>query len=242
MNNINSNIKAIIWDYDGTLCNTRSKNLNVTRKIIEHVTKKSCSCYSILNDIEEFKTAHGRSTNWRDFYKKEFKFEEEEIDETGKYWTEFQLGDDTEVPFFNGILDVLKITDSVPHGIVSQNSSKIIHQQISNKNLSAKFKCIIGFEEVDLQRQKPHPDGLVNCINTLIGFTSGAVIYIGDHETDTICVRNASEVLQENGIDINIISVAALYDNMICVTEWDNQPDFMADSPEEILKVINDLS
>ena len=93
-----------------------------------------------------------------------------------------------------------------------------------------------------MKKQKPHPDGLVNCINTLIGFTSGTVIYIGDHETDTICVRSASEVLQENGIDIKIISVAALYDNMGCVTEWDNQPDFMADSPEEILKVINNLS
>lgn len=241
MDKMDTNIKAIIWDYDGTLCDTRPKNLIVTRKIIEHVTKKSYSCYSILNDVEEFKAAHGRSTNWRDFYKKEFKFEEEEIDETGKYWTEFQLSDDTEVPFFNGILDVLKATDFVPHGIVSQNSRKIIHQQISNKNLTAKFKSIIGFEEVDLQKQKPHPDGLVNCINTLTEFESGSVIYIGDHETDTICVKNARKVLHEKGIDINILSVAALYDNMICVTEWDNQPDFMADSPEKILEVLKNI-
>ena len=45
MDKMNTNIKAIIWDYDGTLCDTRPKNLIVTRKIIEHVTKKSYSCY-----------------------------------------------------------------------------------------------------------------------------------------------------------------------------------------------------
>jgi phosphoglycolate phosphatase-like HAD superfamily hydrolase len=241
MNKINNNIKSIIWDYDGTLCDTRPKNLNVTRRIIEHVTNKSYDFYPILNDVEEFKAAHGRSTNWRDFYKCEFGFEEDKIDQTGVHWTEFQLSDTSEVLFFDGILDVLNATDSVPHGIVSQNSSKIIHQQISNKNLSAKFKSIIGFEEVDLQKQKPHPDGLVNCINTLTDFASGTVIYIGDHETDTICVRSASKVLKEKGIDMNIISVAALYDNMICVTEWDNQPDFMADSPEKILEVIKNI-
>ena len=33
-------IKAIIWDYDGTLVDTHIKNLNVTRKIIEHITGK----------------------------------------------------------------------------------------------------------------------------------------------------------------------------------------------------------
>ena len=30
----NTNIKAIIWDYDGTLVDTRHKNLHVTRNII----------------------------------------------------------------------------------------------------------------------------------------------------------------------------------------------------------------
>jgi len=239
MNKINNSIKAIIWDYDGTLCDTRPKNLSVTRKIIEHVTNNNYSHYPILNDIEEFKAAHGRSTNWRDFYKREFKFDEEKIDATGVYWTEFQLVDTTEVPFFNGIPDVLNSTASLPHGIVSQNSSKIIKQQISHKDLSVKFNCIVGFEEVDLQKQKPHPDGLINCIKELTDFNPGNVFYIGDHETDTICVRNAKKVLDENGIDINIISLAALYDNMICVTEWSNQPDFMAESPREILNILS---
>lgn len=31
------NIKAIIWDYDGTLADTRLKNLNVTIKIIKSI-------------------------------------------------------------------------------------------------------------------------------------------------------------------------------------------------------------
>jgi len=37
----NAKIKAIIWDYDGTLVDTRHKNLNVTKnimKIVEHIS------------------------------------------------------------------------------------------------------------------------------------------------------------------------------------------------------------
>jgi HAD superfamily hydrolase (TIGR01549 family) len=194
-----------------------------------------------LNDIEEFKAAHGRSTNWRGFYKNEFGFNEQEIDETGVHWTGFQADDETEVPFFNGILEVLNTTRSVPQGIVSQNSSKIIQKQISECELGNIFNCIIGYEEVDLQRQKPHPEGMLSCIGKLTNSDSGTVIYIGDHETDTICVRNANGLLKENGSNLNIVSIAALYDNMIHVEEWDNQPDYMAQSPQDILKIINKL-
>jgi phosphoglycolate phosphatase-like HAD superfamily hydrolase len=242
MTSMNGDIKAIIWDYDGTLCDTRPKNLNVTRKIIEHVTNNSYSRFHILNDIEEFKAAHGRSTNWRSFYRNEFGFNEKEIDETGVHWTPFQVDDTTDVPFFDGILEVINTTGSVPHGIVSQNSSKIIHRQISECDMAGKFQCIIGYEEVDLQRQKPHPEGLLNCIDKLTDSDSGKVIYIGDHETDTICVRNAAGVLKKNGSRIEIVSIAALYDNMIEVTEWKNQPDFTADSPAEIINIIKQLS
>jgi HAD superfamily hydrolase (TIGR01549 family) len=241
MSNVSNNIKAIIWDYDGTLCDTRPKNLNVTRKIIEHVTNDSYSRFDILNDIEEFKAAHGRSTNWRDFYKNEFGFNEQEIDETGIHWTGFQSDDITEVPFFTGILNVLNQISSVPQGIVSQNSSKIISKQISECNLSDRFKCIIGYEEVDLQKQKPHPEGIINCIEKLTSSDSGTVIYIGDHETDIICVRNADSVLKESGKNLKIIGIAALYDSTINVEEWHNQPDYMAQSPQDILNIINEI-
>ena len=241
MNSVSHNIKAIIWDYDGTLCDTRPKNLNVTRKIIEHVTNESYSRFKILNDIEEFKAAHGRSTNWRSFYKDEFNFNEKEIDETGIHWTGFQLDDNTEVTFFKGILGVVKKASSVPQGIVSQNSSKIIRKQISECNLSDEFKCIIGYEEVDLKKQKPHPEGIISCIEKLTNSNSGTVIYIGDHETDTICVRNANSVLRERGSNLKIISIAALYDNMINVKEWQNQPDYMAHSPQDILSIMKEI-
>ena len=82
---------------------------------------------------------------------------------------------------------------------------------------------------------------MINCIKKLTDSDSGDVIYIGDHETDTVCVRNVREVFDQNGVDINIISLAALYDNIICVTEWDNQPDFMADSPEKILEILKNI-
>ena len=50
----NSKIKAIIWDYDGTLVDSRIKNLNVTRKIIEKATGKKYSTFPALDNLQDF--------------------------------------------------------------------------------------------------------------------------------------------------------------------------------------------
>jgi phosphoglycolate phosphatase-like HAD superfamily hydrolase len=56
-----TNIKAIIWDYDGTLVDTRYKNLNVTRNIIESI---------IETDAEEFSTGYCFSKLQERYYAK----------------------------------------------------------------------------------------------------------------------------------------------------------------------------
>ena len=89
--NSNSGIKAIVWDYDGTLVDSRIKNLNVTRKIIEKATGKKYSDFPALDNFPDFEKAHQQSENWRDFYFREFGFTEEQTNHVGVWWTEFQL-------------------------------------------------------------------------------------------------------------------------------------------------------
>ena len=45
-------IQAIIWDYDGTLVDTRLKNYQVNRAILEAVTGKSADEFEGLTSFE----------------------------------------------------------------------------------------------------------------------------------------------------------------------------------------------
>ena len=134
----NTKINAIIWDYDGTLVDTRHKNLNVTRNIIESICEANADEYFALRSLENYSSANRRTSNWRELYRQEFKLTEKQIDEAGRLWTAYQLNDNTDVTFYEGIEAVIRDLSDFPHGIVSQNSRSSITQNLEQKNLEQK--------------------------------------------------------------------------------------------------------
>jgi beta-phosphoglucomutase-like phosphatase (HAD superfamily) len=156
----NTNIRAIIWDYDGTLVDTRHKNLNVTRNIIESIIETDAKEFFALRSLENYSLANRRASNWRELYRQELNLTEKQTDKAGQLWTAYQLNDKTDVTFYEGIKAVISNLSKFPHGIVSQNSRSGIMQNLEKKQLLPFFKYIVGYEEVDLKKQKPEPDGL----------------------------------------------------------------------------------
>jgi HAD superfamily hydrolase (TIGR01549 family) len=237
----NTNIRAIIWDYDGTLVDTRHKNLNVTRNIIESIIETDAEEFSALRSLENYSLANRRASNWRELYRQELNLTEKQIDEAGRLWTAYQLSDNTEVTFYEGIEAVIRDLAEFRHGIVSQNSRSGIMQNLGKKQLLPFFKYIVGYEEVDLKKQKPEPDGLLNCMEKLSAIESGYVCYIGDHETDAICVRAANRVLQEENATVKIFSIGACYESGMDTSTWVTRPDFEAQTVEDILKIVDKI-
>ena len=238
----NTNIRAIIWDYDGTLVDTRHKNLNVTRNIIESIIETDAEEFSALRSLENYSLANRRASNWRELYRQELNLTEKQIDEAGRLWTAYQLNDNTEVVFYKGIEAVISDLAEFRHAIVSQNSRSGIMQNLEKKQLLPYFEYIVGYEEVDLSKQKPAPDGLLSCMEKLSAIESGYVCYIGDHETDVRCVRAANRVLQEENVNVKIFSIGACYDSEMDTSTWDARPDFEAQKVEDILKIIERIS
>ena len=233
----NGVLQAIIWDYDGTLVDTRLKNLNVIRKILERVGADP-NQFAVLQSAENFDLANKQSRNWRELYAREFGFDDEQTDVVGRMWTEFQLLDDTPVQFFKGIPEVIQSLGDFLQGIVSQNSKSDIARNLEANDLLRPFRSIIGYEEVSLRKQKPEPDGLLNCIEKLTEYRSGDVIYIGDHESDVQCVLNANRELQRNHIDVAVISIGALYGSGNLVSDWSVKPDHKAESVQDIIDIV----
>ncbi len=234
----NTDINAIIWDYDGTLVDTRHKNLNVTRNILESIVEKDAEAFSALQSLENYYLANRRTSNWRELYRSEFNLTESQIDEAGQLWTAYQMNDDTEVTLYEGIETVIRELAEFPHGIVSQNSRTSISQHLEIHQLLSLFKYIVGYEEVDLNKQKPEPDGLLNCIEKLSALEPGLICYIGDHETDVQCAYNANRQLMDKNINVRIISIGACYDNGTDTSAWNLHPDYEAKKVEDILDII----
>ena len=234
-------IQAIIWDYDGTLVDTSLKNYNVTKRIIKDMTGIDPEKFPALNSLESYISANNRAANWRELYKTEFDFTAEQIDHSGKLWTPYQLDDNTPVPFFDGIQTVIQALKMFPQGIVSQNSKNGIIKQLEDYNLIEYFSCIIGYEEVSLNRQKPEPDGLLVCIEKLASEHSGYIVYIGDHETDVICAHKANRHIYNANRGLKIVTIGAFYSFFINNTSWSCQPNFIAKKPKNILQVLTKI-
>ena len=231
-------INAIIWDYDGTLVDTRMKNFNVTKTIISEITNGLSRDYPVLNSLENYIHATNINANWRELYRNEFGFSEDQIDYAGKLWAKYQLLDKTEVNIFMGIDTTIKKLKDYPQGIVSQNSSENIKLSLDTLGLKKYFNVVVGYEEVDLSKQKPNPDGLLACISAITNLDSNpSVIYIGDHQTDIQCAHNANYKLKRKAV----ISILVNFNQSNMIENWEFKPDHCAASSEDIIDIIDNI-
>lgn len=231
-------INAIIWDYDGTLVDTRLKNFNVTKAIISEITNGRSGDYPVLTSLENYVHAINNISNWRELYRNEFRFDEKQIDSAGRIWTKYQLLDNTRVELFKGIRNTILKLKNYPQGIVSQNSSENIKAFLERVDLKKYFNHVIGYEDVDFSKQKPSPEGLLACISTITKLDSNAtVIYIGDHFTDIQCAHNANYELNWKAVT----SILVNHNSGNPTENWEYKPDHYAADPRGIIEIINKL-
>ena len=79
---------------------------------------------------------------------------------------------------------------------------------------------------------------MLMCINELAGGKLGTVFYIGDHETDAVCVSNTNRTLIKGKREICVRSIGAFYGSNNSCPEWNFQPDFKVNKVGEILEIV----
>lgn len=234
------NGNAIIWDYDGTLVDSRHKNLSVNRQIIEFVTGKDPDSFPLLRSQEQFEAADSRSRNWRDLYRLDFGLSEAETEEAGRLWTEYQLKDQTPVHLFDGISQVVAALGDFPQGILSQNSRAMIEITLASSGLAHHFGAVVGYEEVPYEQQKPDPAGLLLCLEQLTRLQPGVIFYVGDWQTDAMQAANGRAKLQQDGLPIELVSIGAFWGHSSGDESWSTRPDLRAKEPGEIIQIVRD--
>ena len=237
-------IRAVIWDFDGTLVDSRIKNLAVTRTILERILGPGAAEIKPLRGVDAYDSATRRARHWRDLYVREFGLSPEVTEHAGRLWEEAQLEDPTPWPFFDGVPEALSDLSGVPQGVVSQNSTSMIEKALDMANLRGFFGSIIGHESVALDKQKPHPEGLFQCLRHLqVSETSDReeiVLFVGDHEVDMSCAREANRQLEAQESRLRVRSVGAFYGALSATDPWSSQPDHAAHHPQDISRLVAD--
>ena len=163
---------------------------------------------------------------------------EETLSEAGRLWTRYQLADETGAAVYDGVESALGELRNLPHGIVSMNSKDNIERALANEGLLDHFELVIGYEEVSATRQKPAPDGLLMCLDRLTGMAPGHVVYVGDHQIDIECARNANEALAADGHDIRVFAIGAAYGIGAEFGAWPDEPDYTVQRPDDIVSIV----
>lgn len=231
-------VTAVVWDYDGTLVDTRAKNWNITRNLVREFTGVDPDTVETLRSLEGYTRALHRNHNWRELYVTEFGMSEEMTTEAGLLWTERQLADTTAAEVYEGIVEALEALGTLPHGIVSMNSRANIERSLRARQLLDHFEMVIGYEEVAADRQKPAPDGLLMCLETLTDLAPGHVLYVGDHHVDIECARNANSALQAASHDIRVFAIGAAYGVGAEFGSWPDDPDYAIASPADLVALV----
>lgn len=234
-------LTAVVWDFDGTLVDTRRKNMNVARALVQDITGRSADEFPALCSMPGYERALHRHRHWRDFYRVELGMQDSDIDRTQDNWFAFQLADDTPTETYDGIHEVLAAFAHLPQGIVSLNIKANIERFLEQLELAHHFDRIYGAECVQPGLQKPHPDALLRCIEGLTGGEPGFVVYIGDHETDIECAHNANAHFEQAGVDLRIVSVGALYAPHIDDEHWQVAPDCKVTAPHQIVSELTQV-
>lgn len=97
-----------------------------------------------------------------------------------------------------------------------------------------KFQAIIGYDNIPSNAQKPSAVGGILCLNQIFKHIDDKIIlYIGDHEGDVQFARNIESDLNNN---TKILSVAANYSSAE-IHSWKHQPDYIIETPQDLLLI-----
>lgn len=224
-------IKAIIWDYDGTLVDSMHRNLAVSREIMQRIRPEIVDTEwpLALSNVDVYRQSNHSVTSWRELYIKHFGFSEQETDIAGPMWAEHQEKNTTKIDLFTGFHDMMQQLDHVRHGICSQNCSNHIFETLSGLNVQHHFETILGYNDIEFNQQKPNPASFFEVLNKMqIRLKNGDILfYVGDHREDARFAKNTEQALQKMGYDVRIFSIAAGYGGAQ-PTLWDLDPDFTA--------------
>ncbi len=230
-------VRAIVWDFDNTLADTRARNRSVTRRIVAELTGRDPDEFAALRDQAAYDRATQETQDWQALYRIHFALDADRIRRAGRLWTACQRTDPTPIRWFDGVTAAVEALSAWPQAIVSMNTRDHIRLALAEAGLGRAFEVVVGCEEVRARRQKPDPDGLLQCLQRITPLDRGTAFYVGDHPIDVECAENANRVLRDREAAFEVVSIGAQYGSPV-EPAWPIEPRHRATSPEDVVRIV----
>ncbi len=130
---------------------------------------------------------------------------------------------------FNKMKHLINKTASLKFGIASSGLQSIIEEVLEKNKMTPKFQSVIGYRNGAI-KIKPAPDMLLICAKEM-KIKPKNLIYVGDFYTDIMAARNAG-----------MISIAVTWGYSAKEILKEEDPDFIAEKPDDIWKIVNKLN
>lgn len=149
---------AVIFDWDGTLADTRSVVVKTFQKVLTGI-----GCF-VIDEFIERKIGIGAKNTFRDALKSRgMPFDEETLDDLVKKKTEIQLGLTQEVSLFDGALELLdSLQSGVKMALATMSNRTVIDKLLCEKGVGKYFDVVISVDEVS--NPKPNPEVFLRCM------------------------------------------------------------------------------
>ncbi|NHI93197.1 MAG: HAD family hydrolase [Candidatus Lokiarchaeota archaeon] len=185
-------VNAIVFDYDGTLCEFQIPFLKMRRELIDFLI----SNFKISNDyllIEDRISIIGKKT--RKFLEDnnrihEWEHVKEEMEKIVKRW-EWQSAKKNEIyPYVSDLLNFFKNLN-IKMGIFTLEPREIIDFLLEKHNIKSFFKSIIARD--DVINPKPHSEHLMKVLEELESDPKHTLV-VGDHPIDIECANTIGAI------------------------------------------------
>ena len=102
-------ILGILWDYDGTIIDTASKNILVTIEVLKHFYKNiEKHLQKALINYDNYQIANHKYKNWKELYINEFGIKREDLEYAASLWSPSQEKININPNIFKGMQELLK--------------------------------------------------------------------------------------------------------------------------------------
>ena len=236
-------VKAILWDYDGTIMDSSKKSIEVSLEVLSNFIPDIYeNIPEPLSSREKFQDTYGRISDWVELYHVCYGLTDEQTREAVRMWGEVQLKNKTEAELYSGIREILEHFKDVKMGVCSQNGAEIIKRSLEHIDVLKYFGAVIGVDDVLFDEQKPHGSAFIKALEKLgIEDRNATFVYVGDRSVDVAFGRNAEAMLKKDFPDAKVICVAMHHPGDYCEEDENLLPDYIAKNTDELFEILSGI-
>jgi pyrophosphatase PpaX len=213
----NMRIKAVLFDFDGTLADTLPVCFYAFRRIFKEYDHRE------ITDNEIVRMFGPSETGIIQENLNNSELVEEAINNYYTYYEEIHSSLVEKNTDIYDLLNWLKSMD-LKIGIVTGKARKSLDISMEKLDMGHMFDIIITGD--DVERPKPHPEGILKAISSL-GVAKGQTIFVGDSHADI-----------KAGKDAGIVTIGVHWLNTVQSLNFEPLPEYIFKTTSELVNLI----